>query len=113
MKSIVLSFILIALMLGSCRKSEFENNIPDCIKSNIEANKGKPGWNVKQVDEYEYQGSLVYIFEPDQVSPDMQTAVIKSDCSALCALGGIAGITMCNGERFYDKAKLIRTVWSK
>ncbi len=113
MKRLVLNLIFIMFILAACSKSAFVTNVPDCIKNNIEANKTKPGWNVKRVDEYEYQGNLVYIFEPDQVSPDMQTSVTKSDCTTLCTLGGIAGITMCSGDRFSDKAKLIRTVWQK
>ena len=113
MKSSVLSFIIIALMLAGCSKPRLENNVPDCIESNIAANKTKPGWNVKRVDEYEYQGNLVYIFEPEHVYPDMQAAVIKSDCTTICTLGGIAGITMCNGDRFSEKAKLTRTIWQK
>jgi hypothetical protein len=113
MKSIILSLAFASLLFTNCSKSEFSDSIPDCIKSSIEANKNKDDWNIKRVDEYQYQGNTVYIFEADQIYPDMQTPVIKSDCTTLCTLGGIAGITMCNGDRFYDKAKLIRSVWQK
>src|SRR4051812_36042993 len=104
MKTLVVAFALITLLLASCRKCGLDNNASDCIKNNIEANKNKTDWNIKKVDEYEYQGQLVYIFEPEENYPDMQTAVIKSDCTVLCTLGGIAGNLMCNGDKFYEKA---------
>ncbi|MCW3106211.1 MAG: hypothetical protein JWQ09_717 [Segetibacter sp.] len=113
MKILTIAFALIALSLSACRKSCFADSIPGCIKSNIEANKSQPDWSIKKVDEYEYQGKLVYIFEPHENYPDMQTAIIKSDCTTLCTLGGIAGNVTCNGDKFYEKAVFKRTVWQK
>ncbi len=113
MRNVITGLLLIAVSISGCRKSDFANNIPNCIKNNIEANKSNPSWNCKEVDEYNYQGQLVYIFEAEEIYPDAATGVLRSDCTTLCGLGGIAGIMICNGDKFYNKAIFIRTVWHK
>lgn len=112
MRSLI-SALSITVMVAACKKSDVAADIPVCIKSNIEANKNQPYWNVKQVDEYQYQGKLVYVYEAETVYPDMQTPIFSSDCAIICTLGGIAGTTTCNGENFSNKSTFIRTVWRK
>lgn len=114
MKRLIISgFWLMTVIISGCRKSCVSTVISDCIKNTIETNKNKEDWGVKAVEEYEYQGKLVYIFVPEQIHADMQTEVTSSNCTPLCFLGGITGNQMCNGDEFYKKAVLIRKVWQK
>ncbi len=100
------------LLVGTgCGKNPIAVNTPACISQAINANKNIPEWNVKSVSEYTYQQTIVYIFDAKEVVSDDQTTVVKSDCSTLCVLGGIAGVSMCNGENFYEKAVFRRKVW--
>ncbi|MGI8950922.1 MAG: DUF6970 domain-containing protein [Chitinophagaceae bacterium] len=76
------------------------------------ANKNNSDWNVKEIDEYLFQNKIVYVFVPEPW-PDAQTAITNSDCTPLCALGGIAGIMKCNGENFDSNAVFKRVIWRK
>ncbi|MDQ2718743.1 MAG: hypothetical protein M3Z26_03105 [Bacteroidota bacterium] len=102
-------FLFILFMLASCKKQE---QIPACIKSTIDENKNNSNWKIEEVDEYEFQNKLVYVFVPVP-QPDVQTEIKNSVCTMVCALGGIAGIMKCNGESFYSVAVLKRVIWKK
>ena len=107
---IILSVVLIAY---SCRKSCTHHNVPDCIKATINANQNNPNGELQSIDEYQYHGQTVYALNPLAMSSDMQTAIVSSDCTTLCYLGGIAGKTDCNGDHFYNTAQLVRRAWEK
>ena len=112
----VLPIIIICCFLivsSSCRKSCAEGKVPECITSTIESNKNSPEWGIETVDEYEFNGYLVYVFKPGPHSADMFIQVLKDDCSEVCTLGGIMGIETCQGEKFYRKATYTRTIWTK
>jgi hypothetical protein len=113
MKALILTLLASTLFaVSSCRKS-CEPVIPSCIQSEIDANKNNSEWGVESIDEYEYQGGLVYVRNYESSYSDMHVAVIKSDCSSLCFLGGITGNQMCNGDKFSEKARFTRKVWQK
>ena len=84
-------------------------------KNTIETNRGNDNWYVGKVDEYEYQGQLVYAFEPDNRIADGSTEIYTSDCESLCHVGGFGGpaIILCNGDKFYEKAIFRKNVWTK
>ena len=112
------TWILIAttFLYTACKKSSIANGTSACIKQNIEANKNKEVWYVANVEEYKYQGKLVYAFNPDnKVIADGATSILTSKCITLCNVGGFGGpaINLCNGENFYQNAVLVREIWNK
>jgi hypothetical protein len=111
MNTLILCFALL-ILFGACKK-ETEDSVPDCIRNNIERYKDNPNWFIKSIDEYQYQGMTVYIFNPVPNYADAQTAIVKPDCTNACFLGGITGNRMCNGESFTEKAVFVRTIWQK
>lgn len=71
---------------------------------------------VGSVKEYEFQGKLVYAFEPDiSKIADGAITVKDANCNTLCNVGGFAGPknNQCNGGNFFADAVLKRTVWEK
>ena len=112
-KIILAASVAIALVAAGCKKNCNSFVTSPCILSTIEANKNKAAWSYSRVEEYEFQGALVYILVPSEITADMQTDILRSDCTSLCRLGGIAGIQTCNGEKFYDNAVFKRTVWKR
>jgi hypothetical protein len=107
-------FLLIAT-LGSCQKMKVNNTNTSCIQSYIDSNKSNLDWPVSAVDEYEFQGRLVYALSPPGNWADATTLIRSSDCKDLCNLGGFAGRrnSNCNGDNFFEKAVLKRRVWER
>ena len=71
---------------------------------------------VGSVKEYEFQGKIVYSFEPDtRRVVDGTSAIMDADCHTLCNVGGFAGQAnnRCNGENFFTEAVYKRTIWEK
>ena len=114
----ILSILLVAvtLLFASCKKDGIAANTPGCIKDNIKSNKDRDDWYVSKVEEYKFQGKMVYAFNPDtRVIADAATSVLTSEGTPLCQVGGFGGptINLCNGENFYQNAVLVRVIWSK
>jgi hypothetical protein len=109
-KSIVL-LILLPMLLVSCRKNEVD--APASIKELIKSfeHDGLACVKGASVDEYMFQGNLVYVFDPGTCGADMQAVVYDSNGNSIGALGGIAGNTVINGVRFDENAVLQRTIW--
>ena len=115
MRKNLFSLLFLAILMGGCDKEQVDYGVAECIRQSIETNKNNPDWNIERVEEYLYQGSKVYIYVPVEriIIADAQTPVYSDDCSVLRQLGGFAGNTMCNGERFSDKAVFTRNVWKR
>jgi hypothetical protein len=113
---ISICLIAVIAITSSCKKSSIAKNIPQCIRSTVTANKDNPNWTVGSVEEYEFQGRIVYAFNPDnEIIADASTDIVTEDCSNLCSVGGFGGpnANMCNGENFIKNAVLKRTIWEK
>jgi hypothetical protein len=79
-------------------------------------NKDDRNWGVGQVEEYKFQGKLVYAFQPDnRIIADGATRVVSTECTNICSVGGFGGpaVNLCNGENFYQNAMLVREIWNK
>jgi hypothetical protein len=115
-KLLFILLTLVAFAQTSCEKSTVAPDVPECIKANIEANRDKEDWYVGNVEEYLFQGKLVYAFNSDsKIIADGDTKVLTSDCVVLCSVGGFGGtsINLCNGTNFFQEAVLVRTIWNK
>jgi hypothetical protein len=66
-----------------------------------------------KIDEYEFQGAKVYVFDPGLCGADMFSPVYDAKGAVFCNLGGIMGNTKCNKVEFDKNSKLLRTVWKK
>jgi hypothetical protein len=100
------------ILLTSCEK--IASDAPDCIEDLIRHHKGdlhlcETSASVKQ---YSFQGQYVYVFDPGNCGADMGADVYNESCDKLGMLGGIAGNLTINGERFDQKAKYIKTIWT-
>ena len=60
----LICFISILLSSGSCQKMKIHDTPLSCIKKYIDSNKNNKDWPVSSVDEYEFQGKLVYAISP-------------------------------------------------
>ncbi|MGI8950923.1 MAG: DUF6970 domain-containing protein [Chitinophagaceae bacterium] len=108
MKKIFL-FLFSSIVIISCKKSD---SIPACIQSAINANKNNPNWDVQEIDEYLFQNKIVYRFIGHR-EVDALDEIKSTDCSTLCAIGGIGNIMKCNGENFDSVAVFKRIIWKK
>jgi len=115
MKSITLLPTTLFFVALSCNK-DISSNIPDCIKNEIKANKLKKDWYVGSVEEYSFQGKLVYSFNPDnKIVVDGSSFIKDGACKTICSVGGFGGpnVDSCNGDRFNQTAIFKRTIWKK
>ncbi len=115
MKSIALLLTTVFFVASSCNK-DIASNIPDCIKKEIKSNRSKNDWIVGSVEEYLFQGKLVYAFNPDnKIIADGSSIIKDGACNTICSVGGFGGpnVDFCNGDRFNQTAILKRTIWEK
>jgi len=115
MKSLLFLFLIITIS-GACQKMKTgSSNIPRCIQTYIDSIKNNPGRQVGIVEEYEFQGKLVYAFGPSKNLRDGSTLIKTSDCKDLCNVGGFAGLknNQCNGDNFFEKSVLKRKIWTE
>lgn len=111
-----LILIFAALIFSvTCKKMSSGNTTSACIQRYIDSNKANIDWPVSSVDEYEFQGKLVYAFNPPKNYADAPTLIKSFDCKNMCSIGGFAGPrnNSCNGDNFFEKAKLKRRIWSR
>ncbi len=112
MNKIIFIAVLVLTFLFSCSKEKVAKGTPTCIKQKIdEFSKTECNDGVK-VDEYKFEGDVVYVFEPGYCGADMTSEVIDEDCNTLGYLGGIAGNTKINGVEF-SKANFVKNTWKK
>ena len=86
---------------------------PDCIDDQIavfqETQSDCPGATVKK---YNFQGMTLYGFSDGQCISDGGTSLFDEDCNNFCFVGGIAALTDCNGENFFENAEEVETIWT-
>ena len=104
-------FIIQLIILASCTL-DISPDTPGCIQDKIKAFSKEhvlceSGKNVK---EYIFQDTTVYVFDPGTCGNDMGYDVYDSACNYLGFLGGIAGISEINGEEF-SNAVFTRLIW--
>lgn len=100
-------FLIITLSFCACKKDS--NSSPDCIDRLIQEQKA----DISAVYSYSYQGKTVFDFHPQEECCDFFNNIYSEDCSLLCALNGIAGNQICNGDTFYLKARNKTLIWKK
>jgi hypothetical protein len=101
--SIYLLFVLV-----SCKKF---NQISDCIDSKVKEFKTSVNFQGASVQEYNFQGQFVYVFDDGSSVVDGMAAVYDGNCEYLGGLGGFTGNSKINGVNFYSNAKYRRTIW--
>jgi hypothetical protein len=110
-----LIFLLFIITQLSCEKIELSDGTPECITNSIKKSI-KNSFSCKdkkdKVDEYSFQGRLVYVFYFGQCGNDIPYEVVDSECEVIGSLGGFTGNDQINGESF-SNAKFVRTVWEK
>ena len=63
------------------------------------------------MDEYQFQGQPVYLFEPGTCGADMPIYVLDAQCDTLGFLGGFAGFTKIQGLDFASNSSFQGTIW--
>ena len=101
-------FILFSFFLFlSCGESD-----PQCITDeivnfqNIQADCPSAS-----VIKYKFQDQILYGFSDGTCIQDGGTNLIDENCNAYCFIGGIAALTDCKGENFFNNAEEIDVIW--
>jgi hypothetical protein len=113
MKSFLFFLSIIVLLLTACNKN-FAPGTPACIRNAIKNQQA--GWPIGSVDQYLFQGKLVYAFEPDgSIIADGATEIKDERCNSLCSVGGFGGpaVDSCMGGKFFRDAVLQKNIWKK
>ena len=119
MKKLLYCFVLINIISSnSCKKTDdIAKNTPDCIREEIKrlTSPTSSSWAIGSVDEYIFQGIIVYAFEPSKNIADASTIIKDANCNMVCSVGGFGGpnVLLCNGDKFYEKAVLQRNIWKE
>ena len=103
---------LFASAMMSCNKLNLQILTPKCVVNKIKEFNTPFTCNNAKVDEYCFQRSIVYAFDPGSCAADMTTEVVNTDCNNLGYLGGFAGNSKINGVDF-STAIFIKTIWKK
>jgi len=97
----------------SCKKDDSPGDVSDCIQQQVQAfSTSEMLCDDARVDEYFFQGRIVYVFSFGSCIIDGASGVYDRACKAIGSLGGIAGNNKVNGESF-SHAVHIKTIWSK
>jgi len=110
MKHIILTLSLLLVISAGCKK-KLVIEAPACIKAKIAQIVYAQDSYVGQVDEYIFKNKKVYAFKDSGIA-DGQTPIYDENCNQVCALGGLLGTMMCDGENF-NNAVFVRTVWKR
>ena len=103
--------ILLFLTTLGCNKIELPEGVPSCVEDKIRKLRRENCPSVQTVYQYEFQGETVYVFNPKPCGSDLFIEVTNQACGTVCNLGGIAGISDCNGDSFYTVATDERIIW--
>ena len=108
--------VIILFSAISCKKTDdIAKNTPECIKAEIKrlTSPSSSSWPIGSVDEYIFQGNIVYTFEPSKNIADASTIIKDANCNMVCSVGGFGGpnVLLCSGDKFYEKAVLQRNIW--
>lgn len=98
------------VLSSSCASKKDAGNYPKALQPIINQFSSAPPCKDAHVDEFEFQGKLVYALVPGTCGADMGTDIFAADGTKLGMLGGFSGKTSINGEDF-DKAIFKRTLW--
>src|SRR5687768_5402631 len=99
-------FTIIAIT--GCVKSDIAPGTPEClVKKTKDLNKQSPCDDGAAVQEYKFQGKIVYTLFTGDCIADSGAEVIDSDCNHLGYLGGLAGGTKINGVEFSSHATFL------
>lgn len=110
-----LAFLLgIALFgLSACDKDcDHPDDLPLCIQAQLAvfSTQACEGASLRS---YRFQGETVYVFFDGECISDAGAYVFDEDCEALCTLLGIAHLTECNGDDFFETATEETVLWEK
>ena len=108
----MLSCVVISIVLSSCLKSKIADGTPRCIQEKIREFRKDATCDDAHVDEYQFQGGLVYDFDDSSCMMDGGSVVYSDNCNKIGSLGGISGNSEINGESF-EHAVFIREIWHK
>lgn len=103
------SLLSLALFTWSCGSRVHGG--PECLSAALD---GFQTWccaSSAHVDEYQFQGQPVYLFEPGTCGADMPTYVLDAQCDTLGFLGGFAGFTEIQGLDFAANSSFQGTIW--
>ena len=113
MRTLHLLLLIFICNLLACQKLEIEEKVPVCIEDKIRDFK-KSDFVCEggaRVLRYNFQGQLVYVFEPGNCIADGGADVLDEGCNKICFLGGIAGNIICNEENFGQVATDDTLIW--
>lgn len=113
MKNLFYSLSILAfIFLSACNKEDLKA-LPQCLQDEINSSSRTCPDDKMSVSSYTFQGEKVYILTKDQCIADGGVSVVTQNCDTLCFLGGIAGLTSCQGEEFYQVATDEEVVWEE
>jgi hypothetical protein len=108
----VATLLTFALFTG-CDNDDLPKGTPNCIADKIEVFKTESCEQDAKVVRYDFQNKKVYLFDEGTCGADLQTKVYDEACLEICALGGIAGVTECQGVEFAANAKNPVVIWER
>jgi hypothetical protein len=101
-------YLFLALFVGAgCKKEKtFPDGTPTCVQQRVLASQ------TVVVQEYTFQGALVYRSKSTTGCSDCATVVLGGDCNIVCTSGGFIGPTNPGVyEDFLANATLVRQIW--
>jgi hypothetical protein len=112
----ILCVSLFFMAISACKKcDEIARDVPECIKNVIKEHTYESNMEIVRIQEYKYQEKIVYKLDPANYIADAPSIIVTDGCERLCYVGGFGGpqVNMCNGDNFFEKAVLVKTVWEK
>lgn len=85
---------------------------PECVDTRISQFKmDQADCPLATIKKYSFQDQIVYGFTDGNCIADGGTTIIDDSCQQLCFLGGIAGLTDCEGVNFNQNAEELELIW--
>ena len=85
---------------------------PECIDARVSQFKmDQADCPFGTIKKYRFQNQILYGFTDGNCIADGGTIVLDESCRQFCLLGGIAGITDCEGVNFDQNAEELELIW--
>ncbi len=111
----IFNIVLIAFTISyfGCQKDDLQVDVPGCIQQKIEEfdESSISCDSGATVYRYQFQGQLVFVFNPGNCIADGTSGVYDEECNLICSLGGLIGNIMCNGENFDENSTDETLIW--
>jgi len=104
-------FLMLAIGLFSCNDDD-DSVTPQCIEDLLTTFQSTTICDGDNLASWDFQGEKVYCFAYGTCTVG-EADIYDENCTLICSMGGVNGLTTCNGVPWEGNASNEDTIWSR